>query len=70
MQELLIIPLKLSRGFAIMKSKFKRLPQHIAVIPDGNRRWASEQGLKKSEGYQRGLEPGISLYEQCLALGW
>ncbi len=52
-----------------MKSKFKRLPQHIAVIPDGNRRWASEQGLKKSEGYQRGLEPGISLYEQCLALG-
>ncbi len=53
-----------------MKSKFKRLPQHIAVIPDGNRRWASEQGLKKSEGYQRGLEPGISLYEQCLALGW
>lgn len=52
-----------------MKSKFKRLPQHIAVIPDGNRRWATEQGLKKSEGYQRGLEPGISLYEQCLALG-
>ncbi len=52
-----------------MKSKFKRLPQHIAVIPDGNRRWATEQGLKKSEGYQRGLEPGINLYEQCLALG-
>lgn len=52
-----------------MKSKFKRLPQHIAVIPDGNRRWASAQGLKKSEGYVRGLEPGLSLYEQCLELG-
>ncbi len=52
-----------------MKSSYKRLPTHIAVIPDGNRRWAVSQGLKKSEGYQQGLAPGIDFYEQCLEIG-
>ena len=52
-----------------MTNKFKRLPRHIAVIPDGNRRWAKSRGLKKFEGYGNGLVPGIKLYEQCLELG-
>lgn len=49
--------------------KFKRLPKHIGVIPDGNRRWAVGQGLPKEDGYRRGLEPGMMLYELCLELG-
>ncbi|SFR13554.1 polyprenyl diphosphate synthase [Desulfoscipio geothermicus] len=49
--------------------KFKRLPKHIGVIPDGNRRWAVGQGLPKQDGYRRGLEPGMMLYELCLELG-
>ncbi len=30
-------------------------PQHIAVIMDGNRRWARERGLPIAEGYRRGV---------------
>lgn len=49
--------------------KFKRLPKHIGVIPDGNRRWAVGKGMEKQDGYQRGLDPGMMLYELCLELG-
>lgn len=38
-----------------------RIPKHIGVIPDGNRRWAKGKGLKKEEGYTFGLEPGLKL---------
>lgn len=37
-----------------------RVPNHIALIPDGNRRWAQNAGLKKHEGYSRGLHPGVA----------
>jgi undecaprenyl diphosphate synthase len=30
--------------------------KHLGVIPDGNRRWAKEQGLTTLEGYRRGLQ--------------
>ena len=36
-----------------------RIPHHIGIIPDGNRRWAVANGLTKEEGYARGLEPGL-----------
>lgn len=38
-----------------------RIPRHIGIIPDGNRRWAKNKGLKKEEGYAFGLEPGLKL---------
>lgn len=53
----------------MVKPKFRRLPKHIGVIPDGNRRWAVNQGLSKESGYERGLSPGLMLYELCLELG-
>lgn len=31
-------------------SKFSRLPKHIAIIPDGNRRWAVENRFRKTRG--------------------
>ena len=46
-----------------------RLPKHIGIIPDGNRRWAVGQGLKKEEGYDPGIFPGTRLYHQLKALG-
>ncbi len=46
-----------------------RVPNHIGIIPDGNRRWASQQGLHKEEGYQYGLNPGLLLLEQAKELG-
>lgn len=51
------------------KARFKRLPQHIGIIPDGNRRWAQSNGLSKQDGYQFGLQPGFDLYQLCLDLG-
>jgi undecaprenyl diphosphate synthase len=51
------------------QSKFKRLPLHIGIIPDGNRRWDEKNGLSKESGYERGLEPGLKLYEMCVELG-
>jgi len=41
------------------------LPSHIGFIPDGNRRWAQAHGLSKESGYDRGIQPGLDLFEQC-----
>lgn len=38
-----------------------RIPKHIAIIPDGNRRWATTKGLGKEEGYAYGLDPGVAV---------
>ena len=38
-----------------------RLPNHIGIIPDGNRRWAQCEGLKKEDGYAYGLDAGLKL---------
>jgi len=40
----------------------KRIPKHIGIIPDGNRRWAAERGLPKEAGYSAGLAPGLALF--------
>ena len=48
---------------------YGRLPQHIGIIPDGNRRWAVKKGLKKEDGYDYGLEPAFELYKTCVELG-
>ncbi len=42
-----------------------RIPNHIGIIPDGNRRWAQVNGLSKDQGYQYGLKPGLDLYKLC-----
>ena len=38
-----------------------RIPEHIGIIPDGNRRWARQAGLAKEAGYAYGLAPGLEL---------
>ena len=49
--------------------KFKRIPAHIGVIPDGNRRWALDHELAKHEGYAHGIDPGVRLVELCAEYG-
>lgn len=46
-----------------------RLPRHIGIIPDGNRRWATEHHMGKQEGYQFGLRPGMELLRQAKEAG-
>jgi undecaprenyl diphosphate synthase len=33
------------------------LPRHVAVVMDGNGRWAQKRGLPRSVGHQRGWRP-------------
>lgn len=42
-----------------------KTPKHIGIIPDGNRRWASKQGMNKQDGYEYGLMPGLQLFHQA-----
>ena len=51
------------------EKRFKRLPRHIGIIPDGNRRWAVKNGYEKQDGYRFGIQPGFELYKLCLDLG-
>lgn len=46
-----------------------RLPKHIGIIPDGNRRWAVREGMEKAEGYDHGISPGMELYRMCCEMG-
>lgn len=46
-----------------------KIPKHIGIIPDGNRRWAESNGLTKEMGYAKGLEPGLALFELCTDYG-
>ena len=48
---------------------YQRLPEHIGIIPDGNRRWALKNGMEKQDGYRFGVGPGFELYRECLSLG-
>ncbi len=46
-----------------------RLPAHIAVIMDGNGRWARRRSLPRVAGHSAGIEPVRSTVETCARLG-
>jgi undecaprenyl diphosphate synthase len=46
-----------------------RSPEHIGIIPDGNRRWAASKGITKKKGYAMGLNPGMLLFNLCKQSG-
>ncbi|MCY6485166.1 undecaprenyl diphosphate synthase family protein [Clostridium aestuarii] len=46
-----------------------RIPKHIGIIPDGNRRWSINNGLSKETGYTYGLDPGLILFNLCRKIG-
>src|SRR5712691_8024688 len=46
-----------------------RLPAHIAIIMDGNGRWAKRRGLRRAAGHKAGVEPVRVTVESCARLG-
>lgn len=46
-----------------------RIPQHIAVIMDGNGRWATAKGKPRSYGHQAGVETVRRITPECARLG-
>ena len=46
-----------------------RIPQHIAIIMDGNGRWAMERGKDRSFGHQAGVDAVRRITSECTRLG-
>ncbi len=48
---------------------FHKLPQHVAIIMDGNGRWAKQRGLPRIEGHRRGANTLKEILRYCKDLG-
>jgi len=53
----------------VNKLDFSRLPRHIAVIMDGNGRWAKKRKLPRMEGHRAGAKSVREVVETCARLG-
>jgi len=54
------------------QSKLKssgEIPKHIAIIMDGNGRWAKKRGLPRAAGHKRGVDTVRNIVETCTQLG-
>lgn len=49
--------------------ELQNLPRHVAVIMDGNGRWAQQRMLQRIVGHQRGVETVRQIVEECSHLG-
>jgi len=47
----------------------QNMPVHVAIIMDGNGRWATERGLPRREGHRQGVETVRDTVRNCNALG-
>ena len=47
----------------------QQLPEHIAIIMDGNGRWANEQGLKRTVGHEQGAKVVRDITTHCSNIG-
>lgn len=45
------------------------MPKHIALVMDGNGRWAQERGMARTEGHKRGEAVLLDAVDACLAMG-
>ena len=52
-----------------MNYELNNIPQHIALIMDGNGRWANERGKERSYGHQAGVEAVRRITTECSNLG-
>ena len=48
---------------------FDRLPRHVAIIMDGNGRWAKRRGLPRTAGHAAGAETFRSIATYCQKIG-
>ena len=46
-----------------------KIPQHVAIIMDGNGRWAKQRGLPRPEGHRRGVETVRTVVDAARAIG-
>lgn len=58
-----------SSSTAHLNIDFKRLPQHIAIVMDGNGRWAKQRKLQRLLGHHRGVDAVKRTVDGVLELG-
>lgn len=51
------------------KETLNNMPEHLAIIPDGNRRWAKERGLPPWDGHESGAQNTEKLIKYALKKG-
>jgi undecaprenyl diphosphate synthase len=54
---------------SLEKIDIKKLPKHLAIIMDGNGRWAKQQGLLRALGHEKGTKSVKVTVETCARLG-
>ena len=64
-----MMPVAASTPAALANVPRDRWPRHIAVIMDGNGRWAQRRGLPRIEGHRRGVASVRRTSEECSRLG-
>ncbi len=52
-----------------MRLELKRLPAHVAIVPDGNGRWAEKRGLPRLKGHQSGVKNMRTIVEYLNGYG-
>ena len=52
-----------------VKLDMTRIPEHIAIIMDGNGRWANERNLDRSMGHKAGVDAVRTITSECTRLG-
>ncbi len=50
-------------------ARYAKLPRHIAIIMDGNGRWARQRGLNRAEGHRAGVKALKPIVKECAAMG-
>ena len=58
-----------SENHPILNIPWNRMPRHIAIIMDGNGRWAKQRGQPRLEGHRNGSKAVRSVITECARLG-
>lgn len=61
--------LKQIKPFKTQSKPVPRVPVHVAIIMDGNGRWAKQRGLPRSAGHRAGMERVRDAVDSCLEAG-
>ena len=61
--------IKAARRLTDLGLAAEKLPSHIAIIMDGNGRWAKARGFPRIEGHRRGVRSVRETIEECAELG-
>lgn len=61
--------MKLDKKELLSKIDKKRLPHHVAIIMDGNGRWAKQRHFPRIEGHRRGIKSVRDTVEGCCEVG-